>query len=303
MMPKEDYHSILLELLKATDYHPPHLPCHSSVQNFVMEHFAQQHEWEPEDRARAIKISEPISVGVARCYPHATPEAQTAFSLHNCYILFIDDRMRAEGPPLGDFATQLLSSQPQSHPILRSYVKALLDMQAYVGPYAASMTLSAANNFISGIAFERLYDGKVHPPKGAVAFPPYLRIITGISEPTAHYIFPQHKFPEEEYLHIYLPCIPDLVDYVNWVNDITSFYKESIVGDERLNYVCNFAHTRDISYAKALKLITQEVCERVQRIRYVLRKSPGLMEVVEDFFKAYMAFHLEQPRYRLREVL
>ena len=303
MMSKEDYRSILLQLLRATDYHPPHLPCHPDVQNLVIKHFKEQHDWQPEDRARAIEVSKPISVGVARCYPHATPEAQTAYTLHCCYMLFMDDRLRSQGPPLADFATKLFSAQPQSHHILQSYVKALLDMQAHVGPYAASMTLSAASSFVAGIAFERLYDGKIRPAEGAIAFPSYLRTITGISEPVAHYVFPQDKFPEEKFLHVYLPCIPDLVDYINWVNDITSFYKESIMGDERLNYVCNYAHSRNIGYKEALESITKDVCERVQRIRYVLRDSLGLLEVVEDFFKAYTEFHLEQPRYRLHEVL
>ena len=303
MMSKDEYRSILMELLGVTGYRTTNLNCDSSVQERVTQHFQEQHNWQPKDRERAIAMSIPISVGVAQCYPHATPDAQLAYSLHCCYILFLDDRLRAHGPPMGDFATQLLLSEPQRHPILQSYTRMILNAQAHIGPYAASMSLSAANNFITGIAFEQMYDGKILPTKGALAFPNYLRAITGISEPVAHYVFPQHMFPEEQYLHVYLPCIPDLVDYINWMNDVTSFYKESIVGKERLNYVCNVASVRSITCKEALKFVVEELCERMRRIRYILRECPDMLHVVEDFFTGYTLFHLKQPRYMLREIL
>jgi hypothetical protein len=299
----EEYRSILTRLLHIIGYRNTRPTCHPSIQKRVTQHFLDQSDWHPDDRKKAIAMSTPISVGVAKCYPQATPEAQLAYSLHCCYILFLDDRLRNDGTSMGDFATHLLSSESQRHPILLSYTRMMLEAQTQIGPYAASMSLSAANNFITGIAFEHMYDGKIHLTKGALAFPSYLRTITGISEPVAHYIFPQHIFPEEQYLHIYLPCIPDLVDCINWTNDITSFYKESIVGRERLNYVCNVANVRSKTYKEALIFIVEEFRERIRRIRYVLREWPDVLQVVEEFFSGYVLFHLEQPRYLLKEVL
>ncbi|KAF8534190.1 hypothetical protein BDD12DRAFT_896819 [Trichophaea hybrida] len=54
-------------------------------------------------------------------------------------------------------------------------------------------------------------------------------------------------FPEELYLETYLPAIPSIIELVNGINDIMSFYKESVVGTEENTFMMNTArlHKRD----------------------------------------------------------
>jgi len=50
-------------------------------------------------------------------------------------------------------------------------------------------------------------------------------------------MFPEATFREEVYLKVFIPTIPDIAMLGNQVNDIFSFYKESVVGKEGYNYI------------------------------------------------------------------
>jgi hypothetical protein len=187
--------------------------------------------------------------------------------------------------------------------VLQSFVEFLLELRTHLGSYGATQTLKATLEFMNGHVLEREHNGDLRVPLGAVEFPAYLRTVTGYGEPFAHFVFHQTRFPEGRYLQRYLACIPDLVSYINYTNDVTSFYKESIVGEERVNYICNVAKARGISHGEALRLVSRDVCETVKRIRLVVREEPELREVVEDFFRGYVLFHLNQPRYQMMELV
>jgi hypothetical protein len=198
---------------------------------------------------------------------------------------------------------RLLSGQRQKHTVLQSFVEFLLELRTHLGPYAAATLLKATVEFFNGLLLERGHNHDLRVPLGATAFPSYLRTVTGFAEPFAHFVFCQTKFPEARYLHRYLGCVPDLIAYINYTNDVISFYKESIVGEERVNYICNVAKTRGIGQSEALRVVSREVCDTVKSIRLALREEPEMTEVVEDFFRSYVLFHLNQPRYQLMEVV
>lgn len=64
-------------------------------------------------------------------------------------------------------------------------------------------------------------------------------------------ILPEALFPEKLYLDYYLQIAPDLLEFTVIVNDLLSFYKESIVSTERNNYVlqlrCSAWNSRGLS--------------------------------------------------------
>ncbi|KAF2108425.1 isoprenoid synthase domain-containing protein [Lophiotrema nucula] len=298
---RAEYGDIVSRFLKNINFHVPTSDYDMSIQALAMEHFRSQPGWDPRLKQRAIQMTKPISVGVAMCFESMPKETRLAFGIHASYVLFIDDVARELGSALDEFESRLVAGEPQGSPVLQSLVNFLIDInRTHLSPFAAAMNTKAAIEFISGLIMERDYDGMIRLPVGATKFPAYFRQKTGFTEPYGHFCFPEVMFPAKKYLACFLHLgLPDLNDFINYTNDILSFYKESVLGGERLNYICNVASTRGVSSGDALRLVCRDVEQSVETIRNVLRGHNELLEVVEEFFRGYVAFHLNQPRYML----
>jgi hypothetical protein len=169
-----------------------------------------------------------------------------------------------------------------------------------MGPYASSMMVKGTIDFVVATNLEALC-GRV--PRGATSFPRYLRSKTGYAEPYALLTFPQSVFPEDEWRDHYLPAIPALRDMFEYVNDVMSFYKESIKGVEQRNLICNLAAAQNCTAAEALQQTADIVVARVSEIREILKPHPRLLSHAEDCVMAYAAWHLRNTkRYFLHEV-
>ncbi|KAH8704352.1 isoprenoid synthase domain-containing protein [Phaeosphaeriaceae sp. PMI808] len=300
---KEEYGQILSKFLSDIDFYMPPFGYDFSLEGLVMSYFASQPNWPSNLTQKAVGMAKWMSTGLGMCYPFAEKHIQVAYGIHATYVLFIDDIVHELGDALDEFEVRLVSGRPQKSPILQSLVNFLLDNDTYMGPYAASMNTKATIEFVSGCILERDYDGKVIPPVGAKKFPGYFREKTGYTEPYAHFCFPEELFREKDYLHVYMPCIQDLIEFISYANDILSFYKETVVGTERLNYVCNIANTHGLSAADALRLVCKNVTENVLTTRKVLKDYPEMRDTVDVFFRGYVAWYLNQKRYKLTDIL
>ncbi|KAK3208313.1 hypothetical protein GRF29_77g339559 [Pseudopithomyces chartarum] len=300
---KEEYGQILSKFLADVDFYMPPFEYDFSLEDPVMAYFARQPNWPTHLTEKAVYMAKWMSTGLGMCYPFAKKDIQVAYGIHATYVLFIDDIIHELGDALDEFEMRLVSGKPQKSPILQSLVDFLLSNNTYMGPYAAAMNTKATIEFICGCIMERDYDGKVIPPFGAKKFPGYFREKTGYTEPYAHFCFPEAMFPEKEFLHVYMPCIQDLIEFISYANDILSFYKESVVGDERLNYVCNVANTHGLNAVDALKKVCAEVTDNVLTTRKVLKNYPEMVDTVDEFFRGYIAWYLNQKRYKLTDIV
>ncbi|KAH9901761.1 isoprenoid synthase domain-containing protein [Xylariomycetidae sp. FL2044] len=186
------------------------------------------------------------------------------------------------------------------------------DLNKTTGPYAASMTTKATIEFVEATNLEETLSRLPTSTSTSTAaassqFPRYLRAKTGFAEPYAHAIFPHDVFPESQFRSIYLPALPALCDIIDFTNDILSFYKETIRGDERHNFICNVAVTTlrdgDGDEGRTLRKVVDVVVDRVMEVRRVLGAYPELMRCADDFLDNYVAWHMNTTqRYRLDEV-
>jgi len=300
---EKEYGQILSKFLEDIDFYMPTFGYDFSLEGLVKDYFARQKNWPPHLREKAVGMAKWMSTGLGMCYPFASKDIQVAYGIHATYVLFIDDITHELGDALNEFESRLVIGKPQKSPILQSLVDFLADNGTYMGPYAAAMNTKATIEFISGCILERSYDGKICPPVGAKKFPGYFREKTGYTEPYAHFCFTEAMYPESKFLHAYMPCIQDLIEFISYANDILSFYKESVVGTERLNYVCNIANTHGISATSALQLVCQNVVENVRTIRTVLKDCPDMVNTVDVFFRGYVAWYLNQTRYKLADIV
>lgn len=90
-------------------------------------------------------------------------------------------------------------------------------------------------------------------PPNSKLMPMFLRTKVGSAETMASMLFPKAAYPEEEHLMRYLPAVAELVMFIDFTNDILSYYKEFVLRDEKTNFVANFAQTHDMSHLDVLR--------------------------------------------------
>ncbi|KAL5345000.1 hypothetical protein ACLOAV_009953 [Pseudogymnoascus australis] len=298
---REELGDILSKFLYSIDFYMPSFDYDFSLEETVMAHFEVQ-PWPEAHGKKAVKMAKWMSTGVGMCYSFADRESQVAYGIYAVYVLLIDDITRDLGSSMDCFATNLVLGIPQESAVLQSLVNWLGGSSTYQGPFATAMSIKSVIEFIRGCIMERDFDGNIVLPRGAITFPEYFRSKTGIAEPFTHFCFPEALYPESEYLHMYLPALQDICDYINYTNDILSLYKESVVGEERLTYILNYAHTHDLSLTDALRQVCENVVQNVLNIRTIFADSPQLQKTTEEFFRGYVAWYLNQARYRLGEI-
>ncbi|KAH8809353.1 isoprenoid synthase domain-containing protein [Xylogone sp. PMI_703] len=298
---KEEYEHILSSFLADIDFEMPSWGYDHSLEQPVMEYFRGQ-PWEHHLREKAVGMAKWMSTGLGMCYPFVDKEGQVSIAIFATYVLFIDDIAPQHSDTLREFQQQVIRNQPQKSAILQSLLDFLPSIEKLFGPYASAMITKSTIEFVYGCYLENKYDGIVTPPSGAHNFPAYFRQKTGYAEPHAHFAFPQALYPEEQALHKYLPIISDLCDLINYGNDILSFYKETIVGPERLNFICNYSNVYGISVAESLRLTCSSVTQNICRIQKVLSVDPEMSNTTSQFIHGYIAWYINQDRYKLSDL-
>lgn len=79
----------------------------------------------------------------------------------------------------------------------------------------------------------------------------FLRI--KVAEILVSMLWPKAVFPEETHLMRYFPAIGELVMFIDFTNDILSYYKEFVIREEKGNFVDNFAQTHEMSHLEVLR--------------------------------------------------
>ena len=118
------------------------------------------------------------------------------------------------------------------------------------------------------------------------------------------FLFPEEQFPEREWARIYLPFLPEFMKIVDGVNDVISFYKESVVGSEENNFIMNVARAERRKPEEVWRRLCKEQVEVRREIMASLRGygHPGIEEVGRAFVNGYVGWHVQQKRYRLAEL-
>ncbi|EMD33752.1 hypothetical protein CERSUDRAFT_117848 [Gelatoporia subvermispora B] len=132
----------------------------------------------------------------------------------------------------------------------------------------------------------------------SLAFVEYRRIKTGVGEAYAGYIWDINRFPDEK---AFVQAMPDAVLFIQYVNDIMSFYKEELGGDLG-TYVQDRALVTRMTSAEVLSHVVDATIASVNSARAVLGNGPA-RDAWEFFMRGYIAFHLQAPRYLLHEIM
>jgi len=234
-----------------------------------------------------------------------TFEEKKNIALFNWYIIYIDDAVLADPRPCTVFQHRFMRGIPQLDPVLDAFADVLNSLSASYPPLQANLILSAAFDFVSASCMEPQLaqansskNGRTSSPLGATRFPNFLRERTGLGIPGALMLFSPSQ-PID-----FLDCFRALADMNFWiaaVNDLLSFYKEELAGE-----TATFIHTRAAAEGRTpldvLAAISDELCTASHNIAQTLEADPKAVEVWRMFEYGVVAWHLENERYRLREL-
>lgn len=234
-------------------------------------------------------------------YSYLPPKIQEVIAIYTVYVLIIDDLADEFAQDLRAYATSLTSDQSPDNEVLRGLTFFLSQENHLFGSYGGSMLVKSTLDFITASTVEK-DQSAVRLSPDSPDYLDYFRFKTGISEGYSMLLFPSCRYPESESLHRYLPAIPPLMHFYNYVNDLMSFYKEESKIDEPLNFIHAQAKLRNIHPLESLKRTQDFAVQAVQRIRRILRNEPDILEDVERFMQGYIHFHLTSKRYRLAEL-
>jgi hypothetical protein len=253
----------------------------------------------PADQMEAVAR---VGVATARWfYPSHDRETQVAIATFTALATAVDDLGDSMVEGLRQYRTRLLARQPLGVKVLQSLFDQVLEMGRFYDTFATDMVFKGAVEFCSANLVEIEKGALLKANKSAPEFVNYFRLKSGIAEPYAFYIFP------ENLLHgsnpcCHLPLIPDLVGFINAVNDIMSYYKESLIGNERGNAIHLHAAANGQSVVESLSDYQRSALVYLGRVREYASTELVLAEKVEEFIQGFMAFHLMYTRYRLNEL-
>lgn len=142
-----------------------------------------------------------------------------------------------------------------------------------------------------------------HGYRGAEDFPDFSRRMNGLGHAVGASIWPSETFDEQRYFREITTAICMMENFVVWVNDLISFYKEFYDERDQTSLVNNYSHVNGVSTTEALeKLIQNTLRECVQIMSVFKDKHPLILDTLTRFMHGYVTFHLCDPRYRVNEI-
>ncbi|KAJ7617175.1 hypothetical protein FB45DRAFT_756567 [Roridomyces roridus] len=129
----------------------------------------------------------------------------------------------------------------------------------------------------------------------ARGWPWYMRTKTGLAPGFSCTIFPLAAHPD---ITAYIKALPDMDKQICFINDILSFYKEELAGEET-NYVSLRAKVEGKDPKRVLVEMVEETAVLHQSIGATLDGQREVLAAWAAFQNGYIAWHLSVDRYKL----
>ncbi|OBZ70154.1 Trichodiene synthase [Grifola frondosa] len=291
----DDTKRIIRNFLNGLDFESPQTPMNSELRRRLAAEIAS---WNIDVSTTFTDKMLSNSCNMAEtCYGHASPEHQYFIALYTAFTFYADDHCEGDPEPVGQFAHRFTNGEMQLDPVLdrfAAHIKTAYELWPLIG---ANTIISGTLNSMTAMYIEYTTRSMAISPS-ATRYPYYLRTMSGVGPPYAHFIFPKTWRAS---VNSYLQLIPELDYFINCTNDILSFYKESLAGETD-----NYVHLRAAAERKTptivLRELSSEVTNTVRRIKVVTAKDKELAAVWHRFLNGYLEFHIKTPRYRLKEL-
>jgi hypothetical protein len=292
---KAQYEEILNHFLSSIPFQRTWSP-DPSIEEIVRSH-CLRHGF---DTAKTYQIAKHGAAAAQWFYPKHPKEVQIAIGLFTAFFFTVDDFGDKILHEVRNFRRAIVARAEQP-PVLQSFAELLPTFDQYYDAFSADKIFTGLIDFMGSCAMEFETSGKFKALDTSPNFPRYFRFKTGLAEPYVYFILCRAAFSHEE-LPLFVQAVPDLMDFSADVNDLLSFYKESIVSNERNNAVFHQADIGKGDIVSVLHKLVARAKVSVDRIRTTLAGNPALLSYTEAYLYGFIGFHVSQSRYRLYEL-
>ncbi|KAF4576377.1 terpene cyclase [Pleurotus pulmonarius] len=221
---------------------------------------------------------------------------QIYIALYTGLLMYVEDYMQHDVENVSTFNQKYIRGEPQGHPVLDALAALLDELPQRFEPIVANIILTSALNYITAVWLEHQTETLELSPH-ATSFAGFSRWISGSSEAFVLFVFAS-RLP----LLVYIQAIPDMMTFLNYSNDMLSFYKEELAG-ETANHVSIVARCEGKTKEEVLQRITEDTIACHSRLRNILINHKEASEILDQLFEGYVSFHASLGRYRLEELL
>ncbi|KAI0670936.1 terpenoid synthase [Trametes maxima] len=231
-------------------------------------------------------------------YSHISDPARLFIAIFTAYWVYIDDTAAHKSGACANFVRHLVAREEQPDPVLRRAATHLTELyQCFPSLGADAITASCLDTFMGMHVEEMTSNGAITP--GATRYPYFLRLKTGLAAGYSHFNFAKGwRDPGDV---SYLQVLPELDHITVAVNDVISFYKESLEGETN-NYIYLRAAAERKSALAVLAELVEETVDTVHRIEAITANDPELKAICRSYVTGYIEFHFRAKRYRLGDL-
>ncbi|KIY68798.1 terpenoid synthase [Cylindrobasidium torrendii FP15055 ss-10] len=246
------------------------------------------------------RLKRTIDVGVAiacTAYKHLLCEDQPLFiAVFTALVAYMDDLCGLVPNVVEDaasFGLDVMSGRPSNSQALQALQMEAIRGARFYESIISSTIIMATLKFVAGTAIEALPSLQKHTSPEAAC---YLRTMTGIPEFYTVCIFPASVSYAD-----YKDALPSIGDFIDLQNDLLSFYKEELAGEEH-----NLATYLNMNRGGASKVdVLEWMIERAvacynRALELLVREDAKA--ALRAFGQGYLDFHFQSKRYRLAEL-
>ncbi|KAM0280042.1 hypothetical protein ACHAO9_011435 [Fusarium lateritium] len=233
------------------------------------------------------------------CFPDHPFEVQTFIGIYSWLGLLLDDEASNHLDDFQKFHERFCAGEKQPIPILQGWADLLRMSFKYWDPQVAGFIVSSSLNFLNANALEaRKEFGRIERTKAGHRWAWFLREKDGVGEAFAWFTFPKALCPD---ISLFVEAIPDLAAWHSLTNDILSFWKEEVAG-EQYNYIHNTGWYEDKDARTVFEDVIDDVKTKTQNMRLVLNGRNPYLQLLNSHMLGYISFHKLISRYKLWEV-
>ncbi|KAI9042827.1 uncharacterized protein KD926_004892 [Aspergillus affinis] len=304
---KKQYEEICTNFLDSINYRLPSHTSDVSLYDAVTD-LIRGHGIEPQ---KATSIARTGTAAAEFFYPLHPRATKLEIATFTALFFVTEDLTESCLDGLKNFRQNLVLGNPQPR-VLQSWLDSNRRLDAHYPQFSVDRITHGMMSYVSSVTIEKLVPESFFSPGvcggcggsndiKAPQFPRYFRGMTGIPDVFAYFILTDELYSLSRLTRLTFMA-PDLNDFTNGVNDLLSFYKESVVGDETGNFVHQEAFVRDTGISTVLERLAEDIVKRIENILDTASRDVVLLEFTEAYIMGYIAFHLREPRYRFSEL-
>jgi trichodiene synthase len=127
--------------------------------------------------------------------------------------------------------------------------------------------------------------------------------MNGLGHAVGASIWPVEMFDETKLFKEITTAICMMENWMVWVNDLISFYKEFDDPRDQTSLINNYAYVEGLTTDEALEKLTANTLRVSEQIMAVFAdKDPRLVNTLTRFMHGYVTWHLCDDRYRISEI-